>query len=298
MNKNNISEGVIDTIDASMVPMIKYLNDNGIRTFACCSGDLREHDYRDGIYIAYVAFQDSEQVRSLLSVLMNKKFIEVSVASAPKEPYEYFGQEITRKRLGFYFNNTHGENMDIVFGEVKRIVEQKIESPENLRILNAVMRKLDEQEKELDYDVNFNSWDNPGRTKISFSSRGLCEDEESVLDVDKLTCDVQEALAPEETNKVSGDVVLNGALAENPAPALDFLKKLALSNKGKYTMPRSMARKPYEELESYDDIEWDEEEYEYQEDSEYETEDEFLDFLSQGESEGKNDAIDTEDPII
>lgn len=81
----SINDEVLNSLDPSIVPLVKRCNENGIQTFACCSRDINEHvDNEDRSNSGYIAFQDTKRGRELIAGFMNSDYVSPCISSAPK----------------------------------------------------------------------------------------------------------------------------------------------------------------------------------------------------------------------
>ena len=121
-NNISISDELLNSLDSSIRPLIKLCNDNGIKTFACCSGNDEEHlDKNNSIY-GYFAFQDSKQARKLVANLIDIKGLQVLIRSAPMDSYEYYDQRIDKEAMAIYFPNKQGQSMQSMYDKVENSI--------------------------------------------------------------------------------------------------------------------------------------------------------------------------------
>lgn len=272
--QNYISEDVLNTLDLSIRPLIKLCNDNGIHTFACCSGNVLEHEDPECVGTrGYLAFKDSKEARELLSVLLDFEDLDVTVISAPKEPYEYFENVIDSETFAVYFRNKDGENMQKVYDRFESSIKNKKVSKDNLRIINSLIKKFREQENDFEYRVEFNDILNgdvqASKCCVNIWEMYLFEDDKNVGNVELLSQDISHILNTSDSCSDIGEIFLPNAMGKNALPVLDLIKKQALSQRKRYTLSRDEAKKPYDEI-------YDESEFEYLGyDEEYEIPDEF-----------------------
>ena len=249
----SINDEVLKSLDPSIVPLVKLCNDNGIQTFACCSGNINEHvDNDDRSNFGYIAFQDTKRGRELIASFMNSDYVSSCISSAPKEPYDYFGQIIDREKFAIYFENTNGENMPKVYDAVVNILNRQKTSTQNLKIVNSVINKMREQKENFEFSISFNDKlinkhiDKDYSDKITIDEMYVCDDEENVSEPKILLEDVAKVLQVK-VGLEFGELYLPRGTSKNVTPILDLISKTALSNKEKYKISRKDARKPYDE---------------------------------------------------
>lgn len=257
---NTIDDKILNTLDPSIRPLIKLCNDNGITTYACCSGNDLEHSDPDYWKTrGYVAFQDSPEARAITAKLLDYEDFDINISSAPKEAYEYFNQVITGERFAVHFDNNHGENMQKVYERFDTAIKQKSVPQENLKMVDSLIKKFREQSKNFEYSAEFNNICNPEenfKSCVWINEVPLLEDKENVANVELLSKDISSTLNTTDKHSDIGLVYVPEFMGKNVLPVLDLIKKQVVSNKEKYTLSREEARKEYDEV-------YDEQEFEY-----------------------------------
>ncbi len=275
IEQSYISDDVLNTLDPSIRPLIKLCNENGIHTFACCSGNLSEHDEEEHAGTrGYLSFKDSKEARELVSILLDFEDLDVTISSAPIEPYQYFENVIDKEIFAIYFRNENGRNMKKVYNRFENSIKNKKVSKDNLKMINSLIKKFRDQENDFEYCIEFNDISNSdiqnSKCFIRISEMYLFEDDKNVGNVKLLSEDIAHILKTSDSCSNIGGVFLPISMGKNALPVLDLIKKQALSQRERYTLSRKDARKPYEEI--YDEQEFDylgyEEEYEIQDEFE------------------------------
>lgn len=257
---NIIDDEILNTLDSSIRPLIKLCNENGINTFACCSGNLNEHPIiENASERGYVAFKDSKKARNITATLLDYEDLDISISTAYNEPYEYFGQIISGEKFCIYFENKQGQNMQNVYERFETAIKQKNAPSKNLKMINSLIEKFRQQSSEVEYNVEFNNISNPeGNCKacVWIDELPCLADEENVENVAKLSKDISYTLNTTDRNSDVGLVYVPESMGRNVLPVLDLIKKQVLSNKERYLISKDEIRKKYGEV-------YDEQEYEY-----------------------------------
>lgn len=277
----SVNDEILNMLDPSIRPLIKFCNENGIQTFACCSGNLSEHsDEKDGSRLGYMAFKDSKEARALIANLFEFEDLSIAVDSAPREPYKYYDNTIDSETFAVYFENRQGQNMQSVYERVENSINLKKAPKNNLKLINSLIKKLSEQKDEFEYNVVFNSiLDKKENSKcqVNIMDMYLLDDDKNVGDVKLLSEDISHIFRTTDDSSCIGRIYLPEAMGKNVLPALDLIKKQALSQRSRYTISRDEARKPYEEVYNEQEFEYlgYEEEYEISDNFEEELDKEF-----------------------
>lgn len=272
-----ISDEVLNTLDSSIRPLIKLCNENGIHTYACCSGSMLEHEEEYMSGRGYVAFKDSKEARELISILLNFEDLDVAISSKPKETYEYFDNVIDCETFAVYFRNENGENMQKVYDRFETGIKNREVSKTNLKMINSVIKKFRAQENDFEYLVEFNDFLNMEEVNskccVSIRDMYLLDDDKNVGNVKVLAQDISHILNTSDNFSDIGAIFLPSCMGKNALPVLDLIKKQALSQRERYTLSREKARKAYEEV--YGEQEFEYLGYEEEHDFEEELDNEF-----------------------
>lgn len=247
-NKVNLSEEVLQSLDPSIIPLITLLNEKGVQTFACCSGYGDEHEHPEEVTTGYVAFQESKQARKLIANLLDVPWISKMISSSPLEPYEYFGQEISKERLGLYFSNYSGRNMEVVYDRVKGALERRV-NRKNLNIVNSVINKFRDQKGEFDWSVDFH-FDRDEQSNcivVDLNDMYLLDDKINVGQPQLLLQDIAKSLEGDSSLAYCGRIIFDNLEAKKVPEVVELTKRRALTNRDKYITSRESARKPYDD---------------------------------------------------
>lgn len=274
--KYTIKDEILNTLDPSIRPLIKLCNENGIITFACCSGDVTEHlEPENAGSRGYLAFQDSPEARSIVANLLEYEDLNISISSAPTEPHEYFGQVIDKETFAIYFKNEYGENMKNIYERFDTAIKQKSAPSKNLKMINTLIKKFREQNNEFEYSVEFNDISNrEANLKCGVWIKGtpLLDDEKNVGNVELLSKDISHLLGTSDRCSDIGLMYVPESMGKNALPVIDLIKKQALSNKERYSLSRDEIRKKYGEVYDEQDFEYLGYEEEYKASDDFENE--------------------------
>lgn len=144
-------EGV--EIDKGFIDIIKYLNEKGMTTYACCDGILENHDKPSSVTDAYIGFVKSPKVLDLMAAfLRDPEHFRVAFTGRRATSYDRREDpEVAQNTYAVYFENKNGELTQYFERILHGVIEGDIQITDKERLK---VEKIDEAlEKFYDSDL-------------------------------------------------------------------------------------------------------------------------------------------------